>query len=137
MLWKDVFYHFVKHAFIPVRSDWSNLSNGQRYRTDPELDFNGRKWSELSEVERASAESAENCKVLCEAQDDCFQWEHHDQECKLGRSFTLGGSKAPADNKPFTSGWKLSKIEAFQQKMKNCTKGPDWTYTEAERPWIF
>ena len=136
MLWKDVFYHFVKDAFVGSRHDWSNLSNGQRYKPDPELDFNGRKWHELPKIERASAESPANCQKLCDSQDDCYQWEHHDEECKLGHAFTLGGTRAPENGKPFVSGWKLAKIGAFQQKMKNCTGGADWHYTEAERPWL-
>ena len=136
MLWKDVFYHFVKDAFAAQRHDWSNLSNGQRYTPDDQLDFGGRKWHELDDIERASAESAVNCAKLCDAKSDCYQWEHHDQECKLGRSITLGGPKAALNNKPFVSGWKLDRIGAFQQQMKNCTGGPDWKWTEADRPWL-
>ena len=106
-----------------------------RYRPDANLDFGGRKWHELLDVERSSPESPENCKKLCEARSECFQWEHHDVECKLGASFTFGATKEPENNKPFVSGWRFDRMGSFQVEMDNCSAGADWTYHEAERLW--
>lgn len=130
------------HSFlIPHRDDWSNLSNdnnrpGKTFTPNPSLEFGGRKWDELSDVEKASPESADNCKKLCMTDKQCFQWEHHDQTCRLGYAITMGSSRQAENNKRYTSGWMFDKIGAFRQDMKNCTEGPDWTYHEAERSWL-
>ena len=137
----DVYNHFVHNSLIPHRDDWSNLSNdnnraGKTFTPDPSLDFNGRKWNELSEVERGSPESPDNCKKLCMTDKECFQWEHHSNRCRIGYHITMGSHKEPEKNKKFTSGWMFERIGAFRQNMKNCTDGSDWTFHEADRAWL-
>ena len=128
----EIFEHFVHPNLQPLRTDWNNLSNDIRYspldETEPDKTYNGRKWTELSDTERSSSESADNCLKACEANDECFQWLHHDRECILHRSISLGGSQKQAGSTTsWTSGWRLDKIEKFRQQMAKCPNGPDWT----------
>ena len=102
------------------------------YTPDPDRDFHGLKWKDLSELERASAESPDNCKKLCESEDSCMQWEHHDKECKMARSIKLGGTRKPEGNARWVSGWRFDRIAAFRQKMGNCSEGAVWKWTEPQ-----
>ena len=131
MLWKDVFNYFVKDSLLPLREDWSNLSE-DLYTPDETKDFHGQKWHELSDLQRASPESSDNCKKLCESDPDCFQWEHQNNECRTSNSFKMGGSKKPVDGKRVTSGWRFEKIGEFRKEMDECAGGPDWNYQEPD-----
>ncbi len=128
----EIFEHFVQPILSPHRDDWNNLSNDIHYTppqdNEPDKTYNGRKWSELDAIERSSPESPSLCKLACDANDECFQWMHHDRECILHRSISLGGSQKQAGSTTsWTSGWKVDKIEAFRKEMANCTGGIDWT----------
>ena len=132
LLWKDIYYHFVHNTLEPIKEDWSNLSGDMTYTPDPERDFHGLKWDELTDIERSSVESPGNCKKLCDSDDSCVQWEHHDKECKTSRSVKLGGTKQGEDNSRYISGWRLDKIAEFREKMGNCTSGPAWKWSHPD-----
>ena len=114
-----------------IREDWSNLSWDREYKPPPEdqpdkILINGQKWSELSDTERVSIENPENCRTLCDATAECYQWQHSDMQCSLGWSVKLGGRKAQEGNQRWTSGWRFSKIGDLEAKYTNCSSGPDW-----------
>ncbi|MCJ1320087.1 hypothetical protein MMC15_005424 [Xylographa vitiligo] len=129
ILFMEIFNHFVKPSLLSTRTDWTNLSDDITYTPpspeDPERSYNGRTWAELGLVERASPETADNCKKACDADNDCFQWQHHDQECALHHSIRMGESKR-ATQSSWISGWKMDKIEKFQAEMGECKSGVDW-----------
>ena len=130
----EIFNHFVNASLIPLREDWTNLSDDIVYTPspdDPDRTYNGRKWAELSQIQQASPASADNCKKACDEDDDCFQWQHHDKECALHHSIRMGGSKK--DAKSWVSGWKMAKINKFKEGMKECKAGLDWTYHPPSR----
>ncbi|MCJ1247137.1 hypothetical protein MMC30_004348 [Trapelia coarctata] len=132
LMFMEIFEYFVHPNLNPNRTDWNNLSNDIHYTpppdNEPDKSYYGRKWSELTDTERASIESPENCLKACEANSECFQWLHHDRECVLHRSVSLGGSQKQAGSSTsWTSGWMIEKIEEFRAEMKNCPDGPDWT----------
>ena len=133
-MWKDIYYRFVHDNLQPILEDWSNLSSDMTYTPDPdpERKFHGLKWTELTDIERASAESPDNCRKLCESENDCIQWEHHDRECKTSRSIKLGGMKRSEGNVKWVSGFRFNKIGEFRQKMGNCTSGPTWKWSEPD-----
>lgn len=125
----DLFNHFVKPSLKSIRTDWSNLSDDIVYTPPPDNDkdklYNGRKWSEYTDVERASPESPENCQKACEAGDACLQWQHHGNECNLHMSIRLGSSKQEGGTK-WVSGWQMDRIEKFQVVMKECKGSIEW-----------
>ncbi|MCJ1418760.1 hypothetical protein MMC32_005111 [Xylographa parallela] len=129
LLFMDIFNHFVKPSLLPTRTDWTNLSDNVIYppptSEDPPRTYNGLTWAELGPVERSSPESADNCKKACDADDNCFQWQHHDQECALHHSIRIGESKRGMQS-TWVSGWKMDKIEKFQAEMGECKSGVDW-----------
>ena len=98
------------------------------YEDKKDKEFHGKKWDELTEDERRSVLSPDDCKKLCDQSSDCYQWEHHDKECRLGRSIKLGESRKNQPGGKWIAGWKFSKIGDFRAKMHNCSDGPDWTY---------
>ncbi|MCJ1475572.1 hypothetical protein MMC13_004235 [Lambiella insularis] len=130
LIFMDLFNHFVKPSLTSQRADWSNLSDDITYKPPPDDDkdklYNGRKWSEFTDLERASPESPEHCKKVCEASDSCFQWQHHDKECNLHLSIKLGSSKK-GGGATWVSGWRTDRIEKFQVEMKECKDGVDWS----------
>ncbi|MCJ1379529.1 hypothetical protein MMC17_002630 [Xylographa soralifera] len=129
LLFMEVFSHFVKSSLLSTRADWTNLSDDITYTPpsseDPDRSYNGRTWAELGPIERASPESADNCKAACDADDGCFQWQQHDQVCALHHSIRLGESKRGMQS-TWVSGWKMDKIEKFQAEMGECKSGADW-----------
>ena len=130
LLFVDIFNHFVKPTLQPLRSDWNNLSNDITYSLPPsdkpDKTYAGQKWTDLSDIQRSSLDSPENCMKACDADKDCFQWMHTDGECRIGRSIKMGGSKGVEQGRKFVSGWKFEKIERFEREMGNCSK-VDWT----------
>ena len=130
LLFMDIFNHFVKPTLLPHRDDWNNLSNDIIYTPppsdQPDKKYAGQKWTDLSDPQRSSADSPDNCEKVCDADKDCFQWMHTDRECRIGRSIKMGGSKGMEQGRKFVSGWKFEKIEAFEKEMGNCSK-VDWT----------
>lgn len=131
-MWMDIYDEFVHNNLEPVREDWTNLSGDLVYEEKKDKEFHGLKWDQLSDDERGSINSADSCKKVCENNEDCFQWEHHDKECRIGRSFKLGGSKKGEPGGKWVAGWKFPKIGDFRAKMNNCSKGPDWTFHEPD-----
>jgi hypothetical protein len=104
------------------------------YSTDPSISPApaGRPWDELVEWEKTAGRGVEDCKSLCEGQEECFQWLHKRNECYVGYSIKLGTLRSPAREKGweedvgYTSGWRLSKIGEFRERMAECREGPDW-----------
>ncbi|MCJ1234400.1 hypothetical protein MMC14_002361 [Varicellaria rhodocarpa] len=130
LLFLDIFNHFVKPSLLPLREDWNNLSFDIEYTPppadQPDKSYAGQKWIDLSPVQRSSPDSPDNCKKACEADDNCYQWMHHDRECDIGHSVKLGGSKNAEGGKKWVSGWMFERIGKFRVDAGNCTDGADW-----------
>jgi hypothetical protein len=125
MLWKDVFDYFVKDNLRAVREEWENYSGDAMFTPNPELDFHGRKWDELTDIERSSPESPERCKALCQSDENCLQWQHHGAECQINFSIKLGKARTGEGAEKWVSGWNLARIQKFRTDMKNCPE-VDW-----------
>ena len=127
----EIFEYFVYPHLAPNRTDWDNLSTDIHYSpppdNEPDKSYQGRHWNDLSDTERGSIESPENCEKACDANNDCFQWLHHDRDCFLHRSISLGGShKQQGSSTGWTAGWQIEKIDSFRAEMKDCPNGPEW-----------
>ena len=121
---KEVFDKFVRTNIKQEREDWDNLSSDKKYERGKEYD--GKKWEDLSEKERTSAESPQKCKELCDSDSDCFQWMHRAERCNLSRSIKLGGWTAAGNNEKSVSGWNMERFAEFDSSQNNCSGGPDW-----------
>ena len=134
ILWMDVYDRFV-HPNLKEeeQEDWTNFA------TDLVFKSNEEKFEQFDELspERASIQSPDLCKRLCEYYPECLSWQYHDETCSLGRTFKLGQSMSDDAGEEWTSGWHLERIARFRERMDNCSHGPDWTYAKAKLlPWL-
>lgn len=80
----------------------------------------------LTEIEKVAHVSFENCAKACDATPECFQYVHHEKECKLGHSFRLGKYSSPGrgDRILWRSGWNVTRIRKWTEE--NLCEGPQW-----------
>ena len=121
-----MFNYFVMSNLRPKREDWENLSGDLSFSRDRE-DFDGRTWDQLSYLEKASPESPDKCKDLCDSDSECYQWQHHGTECQINHSIRFGWAKQPEGDVRWISGWDFERINFFRQEMQECNEVIDWT----------
>jgi hypothetical protein len=97
----DVFSHLV-YPFLTTRIDgWDNLSHGK-------------------ETECTADEGFEDCKRLCEEDDQCMQFRVTPKKCTLSSSITLGLRADPSENS--ISGWMMERISQVKASVR-CEEG--------------
>ncbi|CBX99402.1 hypothetical protein IAQ61_000494 [Plenodomus lingam] len=83
--------------------DWSNMSEDVTYKKG-----------------KSAAKSFDKCSKACHSDGKCLQFEHSGTECRLGYSIRLGHHQQPEDDRTWTSGWMLGRIQAFKQARSPC-----------------
>lgn len=131
-LYKDVFDDFVMPHISKEKKDWNNMS-GDKTFTQPKEDHvkeesdwdwkddeEKRKiWYELSEPERASIESVEKCRDVCESDESCVQFSWHPGTCKVSSSIKMG--KPVPTKEEYVSGWMIDRVKEFKKARGKCT----------------
>lgn len=124
LLWRDMFTLFIEQNLKEVRLDWDNMSLDWEYSVEK----NGLLPSSEEELEARS--SAGGCQKRCQAEDECRQWSHRTNVCKMSRS-VRGGNPVPKpahemQNQNWVSGWMLDRIQTFKRQHAVCPDGADW-----------
>ncbi|GAP92353.1 putative glycosyltransferase family 31 protein [Rosellinia necatrix] len=99
---KDVFYNYVQPRLAAERDDWDNHS----------------------EKEETTASSFEACRNACESDPKCMQFSVTGYACKTSSSLRLGRKASAAAQ--VKSGWVLSRVDAFIERMESACNGKDW-----------
>jgi len=132
MLLKDIYAHFLAPKMRASREDWDNLSDDVFY-----LDRDAKKHEDwvlertkkgpMSQVERKAHKSYDDCRAMCEAVKDCFQFMYHDGVCASSTSFKLGRPNRSEQmlSKRYRSGWIVPKINKWIERQGECKK-PIW-----------
>ncbi|KAK8095002.1 hypothetical protein PG997_001687 [Apiospora hydei] len=138
LLLKDIYTHFFAPKMQSSREDWDNLSDDVLYvDLSTSTDSKGRKletWEldrakkgPMTQVERKAHKSFEDCRAMCEAANDCFQFLYHAGVCAKSFSFKLGhpnrSEQSPAYR--WRSGWNVPKINKWIERQGECKK-PIW-----------
>lgn len=109
LLWKDVFYAFVKANLKELRIDWDNGS------------------SNVDKIEGIKTYSA--CQQECLSYNDCKQWSYIDGKCSIAKQIMLGQPKMSGkEDKRAFSGWIMDRVEAFEQDNQACEI--NWDYRQ-------
>ncbi|KEF55190.1 uncharacterized protein A1O9_08844 [Exophiala aquamarina CBS 119918] len=130
-LYRDAFEYFVEPIITEEKVDWDNLSGDMTYtkpaadhvKEDNDWDWKNdeekqKMWDDLSELQKKSAESANDCIEACKDNTECVQWSWHPGTCKLQKSIKLGRTADP--KKETTSGWMLERVKVFKESRGDC-----------------
>ncbi|KAI9779540.1 MAG: hypothetical protein M1839_007348 [Geoglossum umbratile] len=98
ILYADVYDHFVAPQLVEERETWDNLSEDERWEKEQARE-NGT-WEE--------------CKGVCEADENCLQFSFRKGSCK-----TLNGVKSgwKLSDSNMKSGWMLGRIKRLSEKV--------------------
>jgi uncharacterized protein len=73
-------------------------------------------WDNLSEDIKDEKSSLEECRSLCEADDDCVQFSIAEETCKTSKVVRLG-RKSTAAPMGVNSGWMMDRVNKFMDDM--------------------
>jgi len=97
----------VLNSLLSERENWDNLAS------DPgEFGKTGGVSSE--------AESFQDCAHVCEADEKCYQYSHHDHTCYIGMSVRLGYEKDADREGIWRSGWNTTRLADWASKQAQC-----------------
>lgn len=123
-LFRDLFADYVNRYLQDRRDAWDNISEDWKYS---KLEESSDKWQSLSEMEKNSVESFENCREACLQNSECVQFRYNPGTCVLGQNIRVGkvvrGSgeqQEGAERETTTSGWLLDRIAEFEGMFRNC-----------------
>ncbi|KAL2357405.1 hypothetical protein BJ546DRAFT_308918 [Cryomyces antarcticus] len=89
---------------------------------EPERD----NWSNLSDVSQKSINSTEECRAICEDQEDCMQFSYSLDNCRMSTAVRLEHSSSADNSSPTVhSGWIVERIGNFVRDMEPCN-GEGW-----------
>lgn len=88
----------------------------------------GADWYKLSDLDRDSTASFENCKFACEQYNDCVQYRYKPSECSLGKVIRLG-RRAHGDSLGYRSGWIMDRIKNLTDSWEPCSE-PNWNFNQ-------
>jgi hypothetical protein len=100
------------------RDDWDNISEDWKY-----WDSGSSSWSDLSEVERKSIESFEDCREACVQKSECLQFKFKRRTCILGANIRVGKpdhDKETPESETTSSGWLLDRIAEYKAGFNSC-----------------
>ncbi|CAI6332811.1 unnamed protein product [Periconia digitata] len=137
LLIKDLYYEYFKPRLVPKLEDWDNMNDD--YLDNVWYYFNrkrkSRTWKEengqymdhlrkgdLSPEERRAHRSFEDCRIACEAVDECLQFRWQDDICAMSKNFRLGNPKRIEDEQHmrWMSGWAVKKINDWINSQEEC-----------------
>ena len=124
-----------------MRDEWDNLSDEinygppkrkEDYRDDEkEETFDGKHWDELSDIQKNSFHSFDECKKACEANNDCLTFRFSKKECSLDRRVRFGEKQVkPSDDDKKKSGWLVDRIREREKVWGKCDRKVKWDYYE-------
>jgi len=127
-LFRDLFTALVDRYVRDRRDAWNNISEDWKYEKSEHF-------SDLSDTEKVSIESFENCREACVQNEDCMQFMYSPGKCILGRDIRMGrvdnGSGEDEDDKSretSTSGWLLDRIAKYAETFKDCEA--NWEFNQ-------
>jgi len=94
-----------------MADNWSNMSDDVTYPRG-----------------KSPAKSFDTCFKACQNDARCLQFEHSGIDCRLGYSIRLGHQQRPDGDRTWTSGWMMSRIQAFKQARSPC-QGAHFVYS--------
>lgn len=77
-------------------------------------------WDNESHDAKIPMGTYEECKKVCQDNEDCFQFSHHGGDCALGHSIHLGTPKEAENGAGFRSGWLTVRIKSWAEKQAPC-----------------
>ncbi|KAH9859977.1 hypothetical protein IAQ61_011761 [Plenodomus lingam] len=95
----ELYDNFVKDILPDTLADWYSQSRDARF---------------------APVDTYEECRKLCEGNEECFQFMHHGNECDLGYSIHLGMYKEAENGVAFRSGWLTDRIRRWVEEQSPC-----------------
>jgi hypothetical protein len=92
---------------------------------EPSLEERKDNWTNMSDdvIRRgthAAAKSFEACHAACMKDTKCIQYEHFGDTCRLSHIIRLGHQQTPDGNTKWTSGWMMSRMQAFKDEQTEC-----------------
>lgn len=100
MLHDDVFHHLIRPRLAMRLEDWDNGAN--------------------VEVPFEASQSFDDCRSLCEADQNCVQFRFWPGKCRLSSSVKLGNVTLP--QYAITSGWLLDRVDSMAAE-RHCDSG--------------
>ncbi|KAH8198317.1 hypothetical protein TruAng_007519 [Truncatella angustata] len=91
---KDVFRQYIFPQLAPLKADWDNVSD---------------------EV-RNEKSSLEECRSICEADDECVQFSISEEICRTSKIVKLG-QKSNTGSMQTNSGWMMDRVNQFMEDM--------------------
>ncbi|KAI2463836.1 glycosyltransferase family 31 protein [Annulohypoxylon bovei var. microspora] len=136
---KDIYHEFVAPKLKSRRGDWDNMSEDVVY-LDPGHGERYLPWQKEKDrlkklqyqlhvpaIEMNAYKSYEDCRKLCKAVNNCFQFSYHAGACIYNKSFKLGKPTLKADKEEdkWISGWNVERIRAWVEEQGQCDD-PVW-----------
>ncbi|KAL4926913.1 S53 family peptidase [Aspergillus undulatus] len=119
ILYSDI-VDFFDFASVPMRKDWNNI----------DMDA-------FDAPSQEAHKSFEACKEACYDHEDCFQFTHYKDKCRMSRIIRLGTPVPPeresddSEGEHSMAGWNVEKIKEFK-KAHDC-EVVDWPAPSTER----
>jgi len=104
-------FTMVEPLLRDMADNWSNMSDDVTYPRG-----------------KSPAKSFDTCFKACQNDARCLQFEHSGIDCRLGYSIRLGHQQRPDGDRTWTSGWMMSRIQAFKQARSPC-QGAHFVYS--------
>ncbi|ORY55106.1 uncharacterized protein BCR38DRAFT_357312 [Pseudomassariella vexata] len=100
----DVFRQYILPRIVPEHADWDNLS----------------------EHDHGFSNSLDDCRRICELEDDCVQFSRSGRTCKTSSVLRLGHERSETAVERVTSGWLMDRVYAFVEDMESTCTNEDW-----------
>ena len=118
---KDLYHRFVSEHLTDARPDWDNMSEEVHYLDESAAEY--ADW-ELSRAEKgphsslqsAAPSSFEDCRKLCESEENCLQFRYTRSTCSMSGKITHGkpvkkGEEDESDFNRAMSGWIVERVK--------------------------
>ncbi|KAI0533221.1 hypothetical protein GGR58DRAFT_521903 [Xylaria digitata] len=123
------------YSYYDFEQRWNSTDRGLPRHGDifrelvfPQMKDQISDWDNLSADVQSENASFEECREICENQDDCLQFSLTASTCKTSSSATLGKEqlrKHDSDER-IDSGWILKRVESFMDDVEATCRGQYW-----------
>ncbi|KAI2601780.1 glycosyltransferase family 31 protein [Hypoxylon sp. NC1633] len=133
MRFQDIYKEFVASKLLARRYDWDNVSEDVLYLDPDNANHHYEQWQknrakklnkqlQVAFVEMNAHKSFEDCRTLCYATENCFQFSYNNGICAYHKSFRLGKPTKISDKEEenWISGWNVEKIMTWIKEQGEC-----------------